>query len=149
MAIVFCLWVETESDEKEKAILSYFNTLEPVNSGKKHIIETYRGGVVTADNLSLNGGASETEVNEMSIVGFYLLEHLKKAPDFRYAFVGLDVDGLQFMNEVLENPNYAASFKGFVIRKDIYESMGKPENLVEFNKNYMWNPYEGEAASRR
>jgi hypothetical protein len=92
------------------------------------------GGEGQDSTLRKKEGASE--------VGFLLYEHLKSAPFFRYAMVGLEVDG--FLEESEFKTTDLNRYDGIVLSKDFYESLDVQYELEEFSPGYYWRPYLGE-----
>ena len=144
MAWIYSMWVETETEELGKAIKDYFNNRIIKCNEKKYKISAYEGGMVTVDGISRIGITSKSDADEMTLIGFEFYKVLKEAPEYRYALTGVEVDGWREMSELEENPNDILLISGFVIRKDIYEKLGSPGELSEFNSRYLWAPYEGE-----
>lgn len=144
MAWIYSMWIETETEELGKAIKDYFNNHVIKSNGKKYKISAYESGMVTVDGISRIGITSKADADEMTLIGFEFYKLLKKAPEYRYALTGVEVDGWREMSELEEDPNDILLISGFVIRKDIYEKLGSPGELSEFNSKYLWNPYEGE-----
>lgn len=144
MAWIYSMWVETETKELGKAIKDYFNNRIVKSNGREYRISAYEGGMVTVDGISRIGITSKADADEMTLIGFEFYKLLKGAPEYRYALTGVEVDGWREMKELEEDPNDILLISGFVIRKDIYEKLGSPGELSEFNSRYLWTPYEGE-----
>ena len=150
MAWIYSMWIESgESEEQGNNIRDYFSSIKEIETtiGKYPIYAGKSGptgSMITVDGISRIGINSEKDSIEMSLIGNELYKNLRQAPDFRYALTGVEVDGWIFMDELIKDPNDIAEAKGFVIRKDIYNSVGSPGEFVEFSHNYMWLPYEGE-----
>lgn len=138
------MWVETESVDKENAVLDYFSSFKFLDKNQKYNILTHQGGMVTVGGISESGITSKADAIEMTLIGQKFYDLLKNAPEFRFALVGVEVDGVRSYTELMEDPEFVARQKGLVIRKDIYETFEKPDQYVVFSENHLWIPYEGE-----
>ncbi|MGK7874472.1 MAG: hypothetical protein AB4426_14540 [Xenococcaceae cyanobacterium] len=79
----------------------------------------------------------------MTELGILLYQHLRLAPDFRYALVGVEVDEFRTYSELLdESPNF--SFPGLVLSNATWQTMASPSTFRPFSSGYVWQPYEGE-----
>ncbi len=144
MAWVFSMWIETETKADREAVKEYFGGRIIATNNKKYTVCAYDSGVVTVDGISLSGITSQSDADEMTAIGFEFYELLKESPDFRYAITGVEVDGLVFLEELLEDPEFYLKFKGFVIQKELYERIAGKRKMKTFKKGYLWTPYEGE-----
>ncbi len=146
MAWIFQLWIE--SDENGEEIRNYFlSKNELITNRKKYKIEAYQSGetgsMVTVNGISLIGIQSKNDAEEMTEIGFKFYDFLKNAPNFRYALVGVEVDGWREVEELLENPNEII-MKGFVISEKFYQQIKCTVKMKIFKNDYLWLPYEGE-----
>ena len=148
MALAFSLWIESEKEEDKKAIINHFDGRIIETRGKQYPISAYMSGMVTVDGISSTGINNQQDADEMTAIGFELYRLLKKAPEFRYATCGLEVDGWATMKELEESPEDMLIMPGLVIRQDIYEALGSPGNLEEFKPGYLWLHYKGEKFER-
>ncbi|NES81428.1 MAG: hypothetical protein F6K10_08435 [Moorea sp. SIO2B7] len=79
----------------------------------------------------------------MTELGILLYQHLRSAPAFRYALVGLEVDEFRTFEELLdESPKL--SFPGLVLSDTTWQSIKSPPTFRSFSSGYVWQPYEGE-----
>ena len=79
-------------------------------------------------------------------MGLLLYEHLRLAPSFRYAIVGVEVDEFRTYSELLEpeeRPDLLWS--GLVLERSLWQLMDSPVGFRSFASSYLWKPYEGEA----
>ena len=77
-------------------------------------------------------------------LGYELYKHLYLAPDFRYALVGIEVDGFIDYDElIVDEPEEYNGFDGLVISEDIWQLPGRPDCFVKFKPGYLWIPYIG------
>ncbi|MFB2894402.1 hypothetical protein ACE1CI_15950 [Aerosakkonemataceae cyanobacterium BLCC-F50] len=94
-------------------------------------------------------GISEVGINTpetayiMTEVGILLYQHLRFAPTFRYALVGLEVDEFRTYSELLEDTS-SPSFPGLVLAETIWQLLGAPSDFRSFSSGYVWKPYQGE-----
>lgn len=144
MAWIFSMWIETESKEQGKAIKAHFNGHSIIANKKEYTISADISGMISVGGISQSGINSQADADEMSSIGFEFYKLLKDAPTFRYAVTGVEVDGWMEMEELQEYPEDILLIKGLVIRKDIFEKLGSPGEMVEFKPGYLWTPYEGE-----
>lgn len=79
----------------------------------------------------------------MTEIGILLYRHLRFAPNFRYALVGLEVDEFRTYNELLEESSLQ-SFPGLVLAETIWQLVGSPPYFRLFSSGYVWKPYQGE-----
>ncbi len=150
MALLFQLWIETGHDDtKGMAIRNYFNAKKEIITDMGHYpIKVYKSedtaSIITVNGISQTGMHSQKDCEEMTQIGFEFYEHLRKVPTFRYALCGIEVDEWREMSELEEDPDDILLIKGFVIRKDLYNLLGSPGEMIPFTTNYVWTPYEGE-----
>lgn len=149
MAIIFEMWVETgESKEDAINIQNYFKEVGIIKTELgEYPIRTYhatlKGSMITVEGIPTRGQYSKEIAIELTLIGFQYYRHLKDAPVFRFALVGYDVDGAYELEDFIKDPTDLIDVPGIVIRKDLYEIIGSPGNLVEFRPDYVWTPYEG------
>lgn len=143
MAWLFQIWIETETVEEGLSIKEYFNNRTIHANGKTYSTKWYPGGMVTVDGISTTGVNSESDALEMTSVGLEFYELLIGAPKYRFALVGIEVDGWREFKDLEEDPKDVLT-PGFVIREDLYKQLGSPGKLIEFNTGYLWTPYHGE-----
>lgn len=73
-----------------------------------------------------------------------LYQHLRSAPLFRFALVGIEVDKcityeeLISDNLILQKPE---KFSGLVVSQEIWRKLGSPNSFVSFREGYFWIPY--------
>lgn len=144
MGLIFSLWVETETKTQEKAVKSYFEGRSILIGEKIYSVLVYDGGMVTVDGISRIGINTQEDAIEMTLIGKEFFNLLRKAPKFRYALVGLEVDEWRDINEIRRSPRDILKVPGFVIDKELYRVIGSPGKMEEFNSHYLWLPYEGE-----
>ena len=79
----------------------------------------------------------------MTELGILLYQHLRSAPAFRYALVGVEVDEFRTYSELLEESSKLA-FPGLVLANAIWQAVNSPPVFRPFSLGYVWKPYEGE-----
>lgn len=79
---------------------------------------------------------------QMTELGISLYQHLRSAPPFRYALVGVEVDEFRTYGELLEES--VLVFPGLVLAEKIWQLVGSPAAFRSFSQGYVWKPYEGE-----
>ena len=147
MALIFEMWIESKENGEE--IRNYFSSKINVYANRKQYkIKAYKSGktgsMITVDNISQTGIHSKNDAEEMTEIGFQFYEYLKNAPNFRYALVGVEVDGWREIEELIDAPNDIKTMKGFVINEKIYSQIKCTVKMEEFRKDYLWLPYKGE-----
>jgi hypothetical protein len=79
----------------------------------------------------------------MTELGILLYQHLRSAPTFRYALVGLEVDEFRTYGELIEESS-TLSFPGLVLADNMWQAVGSPPDFRSFSLGYVWKLYEGE-----
>jgi hypothetical protein len=98
---------------------------------------------VCPSNISEIGIEAPESAYLMTELGILLYQHLKLAPAFRYALVGVEVDEFRTYSELqAELPNL--HFPGLVLADAIYQAKRLPRTFQPFSLGYFWQPYEGE-----
>jgi hypothetical protein len=156
MAWVFSLSAECGASRQDaETFRDYFQGLALTLSDGKQIscsADTYfqdRDGnwwtIVIPEGMVIGGNYGDLTLRQKeraSEVGFLLYEHLKSAPIFRYAIVGLEVDG--FLEESEFKTTDLNLYDGIVLSKEFYERLNIQNKLEEFTADYYWRPYLGE-----
>jgi hypothetical protein len=98
---------------------------------------------VYPNNISELGIDSPESAYLMTELGILLYKHLRIAPPFRYALVGVEVDEFRTYSELIEDlPNL--SIPGLVLAKKIQQEVEALKVFRIFSSGYVWQPYEGE-----
>ncbi|WP_427160970.1 hypothetical protein ACQFX9_04940 [Aliinostoc sp. HNIBRCY26] len=98
---------------------------------------------VYPNNISELGIDSPESAYLMTELGILLYKHLRLAPPFRYALVGVEVDEFRTHSELIEDlPNL--SIPGLVLAKKIEQEVETLQIFRIFSSGYVWQPYEGE-----
>ena len=160
MGWFFSLCVECGSKLEAEAIAEHFKQLDLLLSdGRKFdcrvdVYQTNNQSLidwwcsVNPRGLSESGIHTVKDAQDMTELGFLLYEHLRSAPGFRYALVGVEVDEVRYYHELLTRDGKAdVPFDGFVVSEMIYEYLGKPVGFVPFKLGYFWTQYKGEVYS--
>ena len=98
---------------------------------------------VCLSSLSEVGIESPDAAYLMTELGILLYQHLRSAPPFRYALVGLEVDEFRTYRELLDESSNI-SFPGLVLSHMTWQMMASPSSFIPFSSGYVWQPYEGE-----
>lgn len=98
---------------------------------------------VAPSNLSEVGIDSPASAYVMTEVGILLYQHLRFAPPFRYALVGVEVDEFRTYSELIEDSSNLSS-PGLVLARDIQQELGILPVFRSFTPSYVWQPYAGE-----
>lgn len=78
-------------------------------------------------------------------VGTRLYEHLRAAPPFLFALVGVEVDDVRNeleIEELIRDPRPA--YQGLVVSTDLWQQAGQPSAFQSFRSGYVWRQYLGE-----
>jgi hypothetical protein len=155
MAWIFSLSAECGALRQDAEIFrDYFQGLTLTLSDGKEIqcsADTYfqdRDGnwwtIVIPEGMVIGRGEDLTlrKKERASEVGFLLYDYLKSAPPFRYAMVGLEVDG--FLEESEFKTFDWRIYDGIVLSKSFCEKLNCQNELVKFTQDYYWQPYLGE-----
>jgi hypothetical protein len=98
---------------------------------------------VCPNNISEVGIDTPESAYRMTEVGILLYKHLKSAPSFRYALVGVEVDEFRTYTELLEESS-TLEFPGLVLAKNLEIDDRLLLGFRPFESGYIWKPYEGE-----
>lgn len=94
-------------------------------------------------NVSEIGIEAPESAYLMTELGIFLYQHLRSAPAFRYALVGVEVDEFRTYSELLdESPDL--SFPGLILSDTTWQAMTSPSTFRPFCSGYVWQPYKGE-----
>jgi len=98
---------------------------------------------VCPNNISEVGIDAPESAYLMTELGILLYQHLRSAPSFRYALVGVEVDEFRTYSELLEE-NSDLPIPGLVLAVEVGRKMGMSPAFRPFSAGYVWQPYEGE-----
>lgn len=98
---------------------------------------------VYPDNISEVGIESPASAYLMTELGILFYQHLRSAPPFRYALVGVEVDEFKTYSELLEDASDLL-IPGLVLAENIGQMLGLSSAYRAFSPGYVWLPYEGE-----
>jgi hypothetical protein len=86
--------------------------------------------------------------DQRSEIGRLLYEHLRTAPDFRYALFAAEAmdsffDVYSTHNILLRDPAIIKDgWEGLVIDQTLWEQSGHSEHYLPFRAGYVWKPYQ-------
>ena len=95
---------------------------------------------VVPQNVTRHGIESEQQRRELAEIGYALYERLRTAPAFRYALVGVEVDGFRSLRE-LDGEVISLDFSGLVLSDEIWRGLGSPRVFTTFSDGYDWRPF--------
>ncbi len=95
---------------------------------------------VCLDDVSLSGIRHEQDAREMTEIGFALYDRLRSAPPFRFAMVGVEVDGFRYFRE-LDDDVVTCDFNGLVLADAVWQRLCSPSIFVPFAPGYRWRPF--------
>lgn len=79
----------------------------------------------------------------MTALGILFYQHLRSAPEFRYALVGVEVDEFRTYSELLADFS-ELSVPGLVLAIEVGLEMDLSSGYCPFSPGYIWQPYAGE-----
>lgn len=92
------------------------------------------------EGVSRIGFFNESEAAKCTAVGFGLYDRLRTAPAYRYALVGVEVDGFRSYEEL--GPDVVIlDFSGLVVADAVWQHLGSPSVFVPFSPGYRWRPF--------
>lgn len=97
--------------------------------------------VVSPSDLCSTAYLTSEGMHKATIIASQLYEHLRAAPYFRFALVGLEVDGVRYYREIDEQDMVGEHFPGLVIEEAIWFRFGKQGGFVPFRVGYVWKPF--------
>lgn len=99
---------------------------------------------ICPDGMSEIGVEAPEAAYSMTELGLLLYQHLRSAPPFRYALVGIEVDEFRTFDELLDESS-TLHVPGLVLSTSTWQSIGEPTTFRAFSSGYVWQLYEGEA----
>ena len=153
MAWIFSLSAECGSDEsKAKLFAQYFEGVTwTLSNGRQCQCRTDTFQDIDEDwwcrvypnNISELGIESSERAYLMTELGILFYQHLRSAPKFRYALVGVEVDEFRTYSELLEDASNLLT-PGLVLADDVRQVLELYSAYRAFSPGYVWLPYEGE-----
>lgn len=101
-------------------------------------------GQVCPSGVSQVGVDTPEAAFSMTEIGILLYQHLRSAPPFRYAIVGVEVDEFRTYTELTEPLEKPFVYPGLVLAEVVWQAVGSPPGFQHFSSGYVWQPYEGE-----
>ena len=96
---------------------------------------------ICPDGVSRSGIRHEQDARQMTEIGSALYERLRSAPPFRFAMVGVEVDGFRTFSELDADVVDCDSFEGLVLGEPGWRLLGAPSVFVPFAPGYWWRPF--------
>ncbi|MBW4481260.1 MAG: hypothetical protein KME14_01830 [Tildeniella torsiva UHER 1998/13D] len=153
MAWIFSLSAECGSDETQaKLFAQYFEGMTwTLSNGCQCQCQTDTFQDIDENwwcrvypkNLSEIGIESPKSAYLMTESGILFYQHLRSAPAFRYALVGVEVDEFRTYSELLEDSS-KLSIPGLVLAAEVGQEIKLSSAYRPFSPGYVWLPYEGE-----
>lgn len=149
MAWIFSLSAEcgTQKGAAEAVAQHFQDLLVTLADGQQH---TCKAGAfcddegwwacVCPDGVSRSGIRHKQDAEQMTEIGFALYERLRSSPPYRYALVGVEVDGFRYFRE-LEQDIMDNDFTGLVLADPIWQKFGSPSVFIRFAPGYHWRPF--------
>jgi hypothetical protein len=89
--------------------------------------------------VGISGVVDEAGQARMDGIAIVLYERLRTAPPFRYALIGVEVDGFSHFSE-LKDGNIER-YDGLVLSDAIWRYVGCPSTFVTFAAGTRWRPF--------
>ena len=102
---------------------------------------------VCPGGVSRSGIGNRDDAKQMTEIGILLYGHLRSAPSFRFALVGVETEECISYSELIDNKEFIIAnshFNGLVINHEIWDHFEQPPIFEPFKDNYFWKPYKGE-----
>lgn len=151
MAWIFSLAAECGPEKPgAEAFAQHFERLSIACDGAEHICGTQiyeQDGawwaVVCPNGLSRSGIRNEQDRRQMTMIGLALYERLRSSPPYRYAIVGVEVDGFCSFDDLDDDLlNLARTmYEGLVITNSIWQRLRCSDIFVPFTAGYRWRPF--------
>ena len=157
MGWLFSLFAEIGSNKLDaENFCLHFNNISHTLSNKQKVIyeaSCYKGPMyydsenwrcvvclrkMNTNDESINVDKDHQIINEITPL---LYEHLRTAPKFRYALVGVEVDEWRTYEELMEDIEDPIYVPGLVLSQNVWKKLGCPNNFVQFTDKYLWIPY--------
>lgn len=152
MAWIFGLSAQCSNPEEARAFADHFaDFTATMNDGTPVDAEVgIQAGTccwVCPSNVSRSGVTDRRVADQLTEVGNALYEHLRQAPPFRIALVGVGVDDVRSDDEVVKIINDPhPGWNGLVVSTALWDRAGRPPGFVPFRTGSVWRPYLGEVA---
>ena len=156
MAMLFLLFVECADAPATEACRQHFDGFEfELLSGKRvrwsaGISDFNPGMEAISFDLNRYGISGLQDAIDATQCGLHLLHHLKSAPEFLFARVGIEAGYIPAseLPDFIETSHAADKRKNLmlecVLREDLFKNLGCPEHFTEFRPGYVWRKYSGE-----
>ncbi len=158
MALIFSLYAVCRDEAEVAPFLAHFHGLRwTLADGTETTLdaEPYRLAAPSAppglidrscwimpSEISTSGIRDDRDAVLMTELGERLCEHLRSAPPFEWAMVGIEVDQQQDDAELAEMIREAWS--GLIFSEALFRRAGSPVAGIPFRDGMWWHPYIGE-----
>ncbi len=156
MAWIFALWAQCGRPDEASAFQSHFAHRHwALRDGSTTVCSASTVAEtccwVRPSNVSTWGVGNDADAARLTEVGGHLYEHLRSAPTFAFALVGVEVDDVRTDDDVEEmiRCSHEIPYNGLVVTDALWRSAGAPASFAPFRPGYRWRPYSGEVARRR
>lgn len=149
MALLFSLSAECGHDRHEaEAVARHFDEFAPIiDDGSRYqcstgVPELGRAwwAICCPEGVSRTGIQSDDDQRVMDAIAIALYERLKTAPPFRYALVGIEIDGFRDYEELNDDVT-ELDFSGLVLSDAVWRHLGAARMFVPFAPGYRWRPF--------
>lgn len=151
MAWIFSLSVECGEDRTAAELCAdHFTFREACSDGSEFSFSCHVSNldgigwwcVVCTEGVSKSGITSTKDQEQMDELARLLYRHLRSAPPYRFALVGVEVDGFRTFDE-LDDDVEKLDFSGLVLSEEVWRGLGASDVFVPFEPGYVWRPFTG------
>jgi hypothetical protein len=151
VAIIFSLYAECRDAGAAAAFSAHFDGVRwTLSDGTETTLEAGPYAIqnpggrcwVTPSNISISGPIDDADAIQMTELGQRLCAHLRTAPPFELALVGIEVD--QERDEAELADMIRDGWSGLIVTEERWQRAGAPIELVVFREGMRWHPYTGE-----
>jgi hypothetical protein len=148
VAYFYSLAVECGDEGAARACAEHFSGRRADVAVKRSAEDGAWWAVVTPQGESESGVTSDDVAQSLSAAGQALLEHLRSAPPFRFAVIGVEAfEAITFDDldaSTGSDPSFPDRFDGLVVSDEVRDRLGRDAPLEPFAPGYAWFPYRGE-----
>ena len=157
MGLLFSLFAEVGSNELDaENFCQHFNNVSYILSDQQEIVyqaSFYQDPVNYSKNLHCVVCPRKKNEQDIDCIDVFqdhqimyeitplLYEHLRTAPKFRFALVGVEVDDWQTYEELIEDIEDPIHVEGLVLSQTTWKELRYPDSFSKFTDQYVWIPY--------
>lgn len=146
-AFTLCAECGTQKESAEAFLRHFKDFIVILSDGTRHKClypRVYEDGgwwaCLYPDGVSTSGIQTPDDERQMAEISFAFYDRLKTAPQYRYAFAGVEVESFRCYDE-LDEDIVNLDFSGLVLADDVWKRLGSPSIFVPFALGYRWRPF--------